>query len=121
MSLRLCHLAIEIWEMTAENKMWLTAAHIKGEPNIIADSSIEGEGRIFPGQWSICPRIVKQNFKEFGTPNIDLFASRHKKKLPVYGSWVPDQEAFARDSLSISWDNIWGYVYPPIALIPMVL
>ena len=29
--------------------------------------------------------------------------------------------AYAIDSLSIKWDNMWGYAYPPISLIPQVL
>ena len=43
------------------------------------------------------------------------------KKLPIYCSRERDPEAFATDSLSISWRGMEGYAYPPEPLIRQVL
>ena len=118
---RLCHLAVELWQLASQNGIWLVAAHIKGESNTIADSLSRGKTKIPWSEWSLCPLVTQQIFAIFGTPNIDLFASRHNHKLPTYCSWDLDPSSLARDSLSISWNNLWGYAYPPISLIPQVL
>ena len=39
----------------------------------------------------------------------------------MYCSWDRAPAAYTIDSLSIKWDNMWGYVYPPISLVPQVL
>jgi hypothetical protein len=117
---RLCQLAVELWDMALKNNIWLSAAHIKGESNVLADSLSRGK-KIAWSEWSLCPRVTAQIFQIYGMPNIDLFASRHNHKLPVYCSWDRDPAAFAQDALSIPWTNMWGYAYPPISLIPRIL
>jgi hypothetical protein len=101
--------------------MWLQAAHIKGEANIVADILSRGTKSIAWTEWSIHPPVVEEVFAIFGRPNIDLFASRHNHKLPTYCSWEPDSAAWAIDSLSLSWEGMWAYAYPPISLIPRVI
>ena len=39
----------------------------------------------------------------------------------MYCNWDRAPAAYAIDSLSIKWDNMWGYAYPPISLVPQVL
>jgi hypothetical protein len=34
---------------------------------------------------------------------------------------MPDQHAYAVDSLSLLWEGFWGYAFPPTALIPRVI
>ena len=50
-------------------------------------------------------------------PMWDLFAT---KTLKIYASPMPDPEAEA-DVLSLSWENMWAYAYPPTSLIPQIL
>ena len=56
-----------------------------------------------------------------GTPMIDLFASEANRKMELFCSWIPSPKAWAIDALSVSWQNMDAYVFPPIALIPKVL
>ena len=56
-----------------------------------------------------------------GTPHIDLFATRHNNQLPVYVSPVLDPQAHGVDALSIPWEGMLAYAYPPTALNPWVL
>lgn len=43
----------------------------------------------------------------YGTPDIDLFASRLSHQLPNYVSWEPDPGAAAMDAFSLHW----GYCF----------
>ena len=41
--------------------------------------------------------------------------------MTMFCSWMPSPLAFAVDALSVSWENMEAYAFPPIALIPKVL
>ena len=57
------------------------------------------------------------NFK----PEIDLFASRLNKQLPVFRSFRPDPEASFINAFSILWANKKLYCFPPFSCILQVL
>ena len=50
-----------------------------------------------------------------------LIASMGNQKLPCFCSRIPEMEAFATNSLVISWKGLWGYAFPPLAILPVVL
>ena len=52
---------------------------------------------------------------------IDPFASEQNRKTMMFCSWIPCPQAFAIDALSIPWDGMIAYAFPPISLIPKVL
>ena len=54
-------------------------------------------------------------------PNVDLFATRFNHKLPLYVSPVQDNKAQAIDALSMDWNHLHAYAFPPFILIPAVL
>jgi hypothetical protein len=56
-----------------------------------------------------------------GTPNIDLFATCANSQLPVFCSPYPDPLAWTCDALSVSWEGMFAYAFPPPILIPKVL
>ena len=87
-------LVLQIWEFCiSHNIPWLTAAHIPGSSNVIAD----GESRHFHSQdteWMLNPEILTGALKTLNfQPEIDLFASRLNKQLPVFCSFRPDPGA----------------------------
>nr|KAG5694285.1 hypothetical protein BaRGS_032003 [Batillaria attramentaria] len=61
-------------------------------------------------------REEKARKQTFGKPLIDLFATRWNCKLPTFISPVPDPQAWACDALATSWENMFGYAYPPTCL-----
>ena len=99
--------------------MHLKAAHILGALNIFADQL--SHMRVRPAECQMHKVVVQTLFQIWGTPLIDLFASKENKQTPVFCSWIPHQDALAIDALSISWEGMFAYVYPPICLIPKVL
>ena len=54
-------------------------------------------------------------------PNVDLFATRFNHRLPLYVSPVQDYKALAIDALSMDWNHLHAYAFPPFILIPAVL
>ena len=64
---------------------------------------------------------IKKNGTFWGTPELDLFASRLNCQVNVYVSWKPDLSAVAIDAFSIPWSAILCYMFPPISLLGQVL
>ena len=62
--------------------------------------------------------IANLVFSVTGYHNIDLFATRLNNRLSMYVSPIRDSKALAIDTLSISWDYIHGYAFPPFHVIP---
>ena len=59
------------------------------------------------------PQIFKRITNKFGSPEIDLFASRLNKQCAKYSSWRSDQEALFVDAFSVNWNNLFFYAFPP--------
>ena len=54
-------------------------------------------------------------------PTSDLFATRFNNKLPQFVSPVPDSLAVAVDALSLPWENLDAYAFPPAAILGKVV
>ena len=52
---------------------------------------------------------------------MDLFATRFNNKLPQFVSPVPDPQAWAVDALSLSWEDLARYAFPPAAILGKVV
>ncbi len=109
-------LAKELWAWCISRSIWLTATHLPGVQNVIADR----KSRVFSDEteWMLDKRIFStmcecMNFD----PDIDLFASRLNTQLKRYVSWKPDPEAEAVDALSIYWGDLDFYAFPPFCMI----
>ena len=118
---RLCRLSMYIWETVLQNNMWIKAAHIAGKDNVLADDLSRGRKMVTSDEWSLCPQTTQWIFEVLGRPLVDLFAYKGNNKLPTYCSWKRDREAWRIDALSIPWEKMWAYAFPPQALIPRVL
>ena len=102
------------------NQCWhWMISHILGKFNVLADrlSRIDKYSKPLALDQSIANSI----FQMFKYPNLDLFATRFSHKLPLYVSPVLDNQAFAIDTYSMTWNNIHAYALPPTILIPFVL
>ena len=51
----------------------------------------------------------------------DLFATRFNNKVPLFVSPVPDPMATAVDALSLSWEDLDAYAFPPTAILGKVV
>ena len=113
-------LVIEILEWCIKHNVWLTASHIAGKDNIVADSESRKTRR--ETEWSLNPSIFSKAVKVIGLePEIDLFASRINTKCNKYVSYQPDPGAFVINAFHISWEKISFYAFPPFCIIQKVL
>ena len=112
-------IAGEIWQMCIEFQVHISAAHIPGKHNILADTA----SREFhdSAEWMLPHTLFQNIIRAYGTPEIDLFASRLNKQLQVYASWKPDPDSTHIDAMSISWSGKFIYIFPPFSMIWPVL
>ena len=108
-------LSREIWTWAEEHHLWLSAAHIPGVDNSVADHY----SRKFDDtkEWSITIPTFQVLTTILGHPDIDLFASRTNRKVTPYVSWHPDPGSLAVDAFSIPWSQPLVYCFPPFSLI----
>ena len=108
-------LAKEIWEWCLVRKIWLSASHLPGVDNVDADY----ESRHFNdrSEWSLNGNTFLKLTEIFGTPDIDLFASRLNTKCKCYVAWQRDPKAAFIDAFSRSWHDFYAYIFPPFSLI----
>lgn len=99
-----------------QNKFWLSVSHLPGALNVEADN----QSRQFNERtdWHLREDVFQQISKVWGTPDIDLFASKLNYQLPKYVSWKPDPWATLFDAFSFAWTGIIAYLFPAFCLLP---
>ena len=109
----------EIWEFVLLHGSMITAQHIPGKLNTIADS----ESQIFKdnSNWKLCPQVFQGLQKMFPWIEVDLFADRLNHQVPRFWSWRPDPLAEGVDALTVIWREMRAYAFPPFKLIHRVL
>ena len=118
-SLSCNEIAKKIWEFCIHNNTHISAAHIPGKHNILADLA----SRKFQdcAQWMLEPKIFDYVIRQFSRPEIDTLASTLTKQIPVYATWLPDPESSFIDAFAINWSNIFIYAFPPFSMIWRIL
>ena len=116
---RLCYQTWELWNWAIDQNIKLKAAHIAGKSNILADQL--SRVKIRQTEWMLKKEIVQKIFQMWGHPLIDMFASIHNRQTQIFCTWFPHNQAYALDALTIPWEGMFLYAYPPICLIPKVL
>jgi hypothetical protein len=119
----LCNLlAKQIWAWAIKSNIWLSATHIPGRDNSEADkASREFNDRT---EWMLNKDSFSNISRQFGTPIIDLFASRLNAQVGHYYAWKPDPGCIGVDAFSHTWntyDNNLLYAFPPFSLMHKVL
>ena len=66
-------------------------------------------------------RGLPNNMQQVHWSQIDLFTTRFNNKLPLFVSPVPDPLATAVDALSLPWEDLDAYAFPPAAILGKVV
>ena len=98
----------------------LRARHIQGRLNVIADK-LSRHNRVIQTEWSLSQQVFNLLCSRWARPHVDLFATWFNRKLPKFVSPVPDPTAWAVDALSLSWENLHIYAFPPVSLLNQVV
>ncbi|KAI8511561.1 hypothetical protein Bbelb_106610 [Branchiostoma belcheri] len=117
----LAALALEMWSWALERGLMLSATHVPGLTNTLADRC----SRVFLDkvEWQLNRSVfLSLNNWTGNALTVDLFASRLNAQLKEYVSWHPEPEAMAVDALNIHWGNLGlAYAFPPFSLVFKVL
>ena len=116
----LCALLWRILTWCSQRQVTLKAQHIPGRLNVIADK-LSRLGQTIQTEWSLLPEIFHRICNLWHRPQIDLFATRFNHKLPQFVSPVPDPLAVAVDALTLPWENLDAYAFPPTAMLGKVV
>ena len=116
----LCALLWRILTWCPVNQVTLKARHIPGRLNVVADK-LSRLGQIIQTEWSLLTEIFQTICVRWHQPQIDLFATRFNNKLPQFVSPVPDSLATAVDALSLPWEDLDAYAFPPVAILGKVV
>ena len=90
----------------------LRARHIPGRLNVI-DDKLSRHNQVIQTEWSLSQQVFTLLCSRWNHPQVDLFATRFNHKLPQFVSPVPDPTAWAVDALSLQWDQLEAYAFPP--------
>ena len=71
--------------------------------------------------WSLLQEVFQAICSRWHQPKIDLFATRFNNTLHLFVSPVPDSLATAEDALSLPWEDLDAYAFPPAAILGKVV
>ena len=109
-----------IWLFRVKNKTWITAAHIPGAKNVIAD--YESIKNYKDAEWMLNPKIFQKVVKHLKFKlDLDCFISGLNTQLPKYMSYKLDPYAYLTDAFSVNWGFYKCYLFPPFRLIGRTL
>ena len=117
------NLCVEVWKILnwcLEQDIVIRVRHIPGKFNILADH-LSRLDKPIKTEWALDQTVANSVFQMLNFPNVDLFATRFNHRLPLYVSPVQDDKALAIDALSMDWNRLHAYAFPPFILIPAVL
>ncbi|MCG8432340.1 MAG: hypothetical protein MJA29_14375, partial [Candidatus Omnitrophica bacterium] len=116
----LTDLAWDFWSLVDGLGMDVQARFIPGHLNVAADQCSRGNQTIST-EWSIDPAVLTAIWSSWGTPDVDLFATRWNRKLAKFVSPVPDNLAWKVNALTFSWEGMFVYAFPPWKILQDVL
>ena len=114
----LIQLSRKIWAILLTKGITISAEYLPSILNVIADQ----ESRIYHStEWKLLPKVFATICKKWGTPSLDLFASRVCHQIPAYVAWKPDPYSQGTDAFQQDWSNQVLHAFPPFRLLNRVL
>lgn len=97
----------------------LSIVPLKNTSNMVAD--FFSRCPVFQDKWALHWEVFQELVERWGSPYVDLFATRSTAKVVCFCSLARGDQPWALDALMSRWVFSWGYAFPPLRLIPVVL
>ena len=113
-------LACQILSLTDKHGITLLPAYIPTHLNVEAD--FLSRDHLLP-EWHLLPQVAQAAFRLWGLPEVDLLASSHSTHCQHYFTLETPLPlgALGLNAFSHPWKFQVSYVFPPPALVPLVL
>jgi hypothetical protein len=108
-------IARKIWKWCEARNLWIFASYIKSKENIEAD--FQSRNFNIDTEWELSQSVFNSITEHFGTPELDLFASRTNHKCSKYIAWHRDPFAWNIDAFTIKWNSSFFYAFPPFGIL----
>ena len=119
-SLTLNHEAQETLQWAEDNSVTILTRFVRGETNVVADC-LSRRNQVVSTEWVLHHQVCSHLWKLWGSPLVDLFATRLNHRLPSFVSPFPDPMAVATDAFLFPWDHKELYAFPPFHVIRKVI
>ena len=73
-------------------------------------------GQSIRTEWALDQTVANSVFQMLNFPNVEVFGTRFNHKLPFFVSPDQDNKALAVDAVSMDWNLLHAYVFPPSVL-----
>jgi hypothetical protein len=100
------YLAYNIWSWCINRDIWVSANYVHTSEHITDVESRKFNDNI---EWMLNKNIFKLIIEIWGTPDIDLFATRLNTQLSTYSYWKRDPVCKFIDAFTVSWSNLFSY------------
>jgi hypothetical protein len=101
-----------------QRQLRLLPAFIPSEENLQADAA--SRFQLVP-DWHLAPTVFLQILSLWGPPQIDLFSSCQLTQMLRFMSWRAADSLEAIDALSMRWNFMLAFLFPPIPLLKRVI
>ena len=98
----------------------LVVRHIPGRVNGLVDSLSRSLAPVNT-EWELQQPVFQSIVLHWRNPKIDLFATSLNFKVTTFVSPVPDPRAYAVNAMSLSWEGMFAYAFPPFRFLAPVL
>ncbi|CAG2193457.1 unnamed protein product [Mytilus edulis] len=105
-------LALSHFQSLLQNKSLIVVRHVPGKLNVLADALSRTLTPVNT-EWELLQSVFQAITLQWGSPHVDLFATSLNYKVQVFMSPVPDPKAYAVDCMSVPWDGMFAYAFPP--------
>lgn len=119
-SLLLYQEARELLWWCQDQRVHVTPHFLPGHLNVLADLQSRPH-QVLATEWTLQPQVFARLQSHYPSMDIDLFATRLNNRLPRFVSPFPDPQAVDSDAMTMEWQGLQAYAFPPIALISEVL
>ncbi|XP_071123791.1 uncharacterized protein [Mytilus edulis] len=113
-------LAREILFLCNHLHLQIVVRHVPGKLNVLADALSRTLTPVNT-EWELLQSVFQAITLQWGSPHVDLFARSLNYKVQVFMSPVPDPKAYAADCMSVPWDGMLAYAFPPFRFLSQVL